>query len=171
VEKPNRREFLYYLGGASLALLGMGSIGLLARFLNPPLHEGIESGIFAVDLARIPQVGEWPVAFPNGRFWLVNTDKGLQALYGVCTFREGDLPKWVPTNNRYECPRCGSKFRLDGTYIEGPAQRALDRFVIEVTTSGSVIRTPEDGSPVSIEGATQILVDTNRLIYGQQRTG
>ena len=174
IEKPNRREFLYYLSGASLALLGAGSVGVLARFLNPPLR-GAKDGIFQVDLTTIPQVNTKAVAFPPGRYWLTQVDGGLLALSGVCTFlikgtlAEGCLPKWVPTNNRFECPCCGSKYRLDGAYIEGPSQRGLDRFMIEVTTPNGIITTPPDGAPVSIEGARQILVDTNRLIYGQIR--
>ncbi|MEO8611213.1 MAG: Rieske 2Fe-2S domain-containing protein [Chloroflexota bacterium] len=174
IEKPNRREFFYYLGGASLMLLGAGSIGVLARFLNPPQTNTSQHKIFEVDLTKIPEVGKWPVAFPAGRYWLVHVDEGLIALYGACSFmrglmREGCLPKWVPTNNRFECPCCGSKYQLDGTWIEGPAQRGLDRYFIEVTTPNGVITTPPDGAPVNIEGATKIVVDTNRLIYGQPR--
>jgi Rieske Fe-S protein len=85
------------------------------------------------------------------------------------TIPEGKLPKWVPINHRFECPGCGSKYHLDGTYIEGPTQRGLDRFVVEVTTPNGIYTTPPDGSPVNIEGATQIVVDTNRVIYGQRR--
>jgi Rieske Fe-S protein len=174
VEKPNRREFLYYLGGASLALLGAGSVGVLAQFLNPPLREGIESGIFQVDLANIAHTKEWPISVPNGHYWLANIGGGLLALDGHCTFRraannEGALPKWVPTNHRFECPVCGSKYQLDGTYIEGPSQRGLDRFTIEVTTHNGILTTSVAGSPVNIESATKIVVDTNRVIYGQRR--
>ena len=176
LEKPNRREFLYYLGGASLALLGAGSVGVLARFLNPPLH-GEKDGIFQVDLSKIPARNKWPVQFPSGRYWLATLDTGLCALYAGCTFtvkgimHETCTVKWVPGNNRFECPCCGSKFRLDGSYIEGPAQRFLDRFTIEVTTPNGILVTPPDGAPVSIEGATQIIVDTNRVIYGKLREG
>jgi nitrite reductase/ring-hydroxylating ferredoxin subunit len=174
IEKPNRREFLYYLGGASLVLLGAGSIGVLARFLNPPLHEGIESGIFQVDLANIARTKEWPISVPNGHYWLANIGGGLLALDGHCSFRratnnEGAFYKWVLSNNRFECPVCGSKYRLDGTRIEGPSQRGLDRFLLEVTSPNGILTTPPDGSPVSIKGATKIVVDTNRLIYGQSR--
>jgi cytochrome b6-f complex iron-sulfur subunit len=174
LEKPNRREFLYYLGGASLALLGAGSIGALARFLNPPLR-GEKDGIFQVDPSKVPASNKWPVRFPSGRYWLVTLDTGLCALYAGCTFtikgflHETCTVKWVLTNHRFECPCCGSKYHLDGTYIEGPAQRGLDRFVVEVTTPNGIITTPPDGAPVNIAGATKIVVDTNRVIYGQRR--
>ena len=172
-EKPNRREFLYYVGGASLALLAAGSCGLLARFWSPPLR-GEKGGIFEVNLGHLPKVEKSPVAFPPGRYWLVNLNQGLLALHGVCThmlgaMQEGCLPKWVPSNGRFECPCCGSKYRLDGSYIEGPTRRGLDRFILEVTSPEGTITTPPDGSPVNIDGATQILVDTNRVIYGKPR--
>jgi hypothetical protein len=174
VEKPNRREFLYYLGGASLALLGMGGVGMLTRFLNPPLHEGVESGIFEVDLMNLSKIGRGPLPIMPGHYWLARIDGGLIALDGHCTFwrssnNEGGYYKWIVSNNRYECGVCGSKYRLDGSYIEGPSQRGLDRLVVEVKTSNGIFTTPPDGSPVNIEGATKIVVDTNRVIYGQSR--
>jgi cytochrome b6-f complex iron-sulfur subunit len=174
VEKPNRREFLYYLSGASITLLTVGSIGALSHLWQIPQPDILKDFIFEVDLAKLPELERWPVAFPKGRYWLAHVDGGLLALYGVCTFMRGDglegcLPKWVPTNYRFECPCCGSKYHLDGTWIEGPAKRGLDRFKLEITTSETVLVTPRDGSPVSIEGATQIRVDANHLIYGTAR--
>jgi cytochrome b6-f complex iron-sulfur subunit len=175
IDKPNRREFLYYVGGASLALLTAGSCGALVRFMNPPLR-GEEGGFYEVDLDLIPKINANPVGMRDGRYWLVNIDGGLLALSGVCSFMigsrpEGSLPKWVPTNQRFECPGCGSKYELDGTHIEGPAQRSLHRFTVEVTTPDGRLTTPSDGSPVNIIGSTHIIVDTNRIIYGQVRQG
>ncbi|RMG92466.1 MAG: hypothetical protein D6706_16790, partial [Chloroflexi bacterium] len=91
-----------------------------------------------------------PFNFPDGRFWLVNLDtsnpqgkermyrvedesediKGVAAIYKVCTHL-GCIYSWVPANNRFECPCHGSKYRLDGRRIEGPAPRTLDRFKLE----------------------------------------
>ena len=175
VDKPNRREFLYYVGGASLALLAAGSCGALVQFMNPPLR-GEEGGFYEVDFAVIPEINANPVGMREGQYWLVNIHSGMLALTGICTFMigsrpEGSLPKWVPTNQRFECPRCGSKYELDGTYIEGPAQRSLDRFTLEVTTPDGTLSTPSDGSPITITNATKIIVDTNRIIYGQARPG
>jgi cytochrome b6-f complex iron-sulfur subunit len=175
IDKPNRREFLYYVGGASLALLAAGSCGALVRFMNPPLR-GEEAGIFQVELAEIPAVNTNPVGIPEGKYWLVNIDTGLLALRGACNFiyrgiPEGKLVNWVPTNQRFECPGCGSKYELDGTHIEGISNRGLDRFTLEVTTPEGTLITASDGAPVSIADATQIVVDTNRVIYGQARQG
>jgi cytochrome b6-f complex iron-sulfur subunit len=173
IDKPNRREFLYYAGGASLALLAAGSCGVLTRFMNPSLR-GEKDGIFRVNLEKIPGINTNPVRMREGQYWLVNLDDGMIALRGACSL-EGTPQlcpsRWVPTESRFICPCCGSKYELDGTYIEGPSKRGLDRFTLEVTMPEDSLTTPSDGSPVNIIGAKQIIVDTNRIIYGQARQG
>ena len=49
----------------------------------------------------------------------------------VCTHL-GCLYKWEQANNRFECPCHGSKFTREGLYIEGPAPRSLDTFLVAV---------------------------------------
>ena len=70
---------------------------------------------------------------------------GLLAIYKVCTHL-GCLYKAEPSTVRFECPCHGSKFQFDGTYIEGPAPRDLDRFVVQlVDAEGKVVaQTDED---------------------------
>jgi len=97
----------------------------------------------------------------------------LLALYGVCTHL-GCLPKWVPTNTRFECPCHGSKFQGDGSYIEGPAPRALDRFVVTVTyADGSTAETDASGGPVPLDptkAITRIGVNTGKKVLGPGNT-
>lgn len=38
--------------------------------------------------------------------------------------------KWEPDNARFQCPKHHSKYRPDGTFIEGRATRGMDRFAI-----------------------------------------
>ncbi|MCA9959464.1 MAG: Rieske 2Fe-2S domain-containing protein [Anaerolineales bacterium] len=142
-----RREFLYYIWGASIALLTAQSAGLLVWFLIPRFREGEFGGKFVVSVDNVPAVNSEPINVPDGRFWLVNLDtdqpnalmekvsdegpiKGVAAIYKVCTHL-GCIYSWTPTNNRFECPCHGSKYRLDGRRIEDPAPRTLDRFEIE----------------------------------------
>ncbi len=166
---PNRREFLYYLGGAGL-LLFTGGLGVgLSKYLNPLPRYGERSGIYKIDLKDIPEVNSAPKYFAEGRYWLVNTSQGLIVLDSWCTWRHNTLIKWVPTNYRYECPSCGSKFQIDGKWIEGAAKRGLDQFTLEVTTDEGTVTTPTDGSPVSIEGSRQIVVNSTGRIPGVAR--
>lgn len=160
---------LNYLLGASAALAVAGSCGGVVWFTQKQFHPqyGDESGLYLIELAKVPPPEGDPVALQR-RFWLVNTGGGLLALDGKCT--RGDcLPKWSSSNHRFECPCCGSKFQLDGTYIEGPAARGMDQYPMTVTTERDRFTTRADGAPVLFEGATSIVVNVNLLLPGKPR--
>ncbi|MEL6308028.1 MAG: Rieske 2Fe-2S domain-containing protein [Chloroflexota bacterium] len=169
VDAPSRREFLYYIWGASIVLLlGEVTAGLL-WFAYPRFREGEFGGVFPFNPADIPSTTAPPEWIAGGRFHVSNTEDGLLALYGVCTHL-GCLPKWSTTNSRFECPCHGSKFEGDGAYIEGPAPRGLDRFPVTVTYSdGTSVDTPEDGGPLRIDPSRTIAsigIDTGSRITG-----
>lgn len=144
----SRREFLYYIWGASIALVALQGAGLLVWFLIPRFREGEFGGTFSVGLGDVPEVNAPPINFAEGRFWLVNLDstqpndlmyqaadetnpiQGVAAIYKVCTHL-GCIYSWTPTNSRFECPCHGSKYRLDGRRVEAPAPRSLDRFLVQ----------------------------------------
>lgn len=150
VDGITRREFLYYIWAASMALFTVESAGLLIWFMVPKFREGEFGGTFILPVDLLPDINAAPFNFPDGRFWLVSLDtenpqgkermyraedekeaiKGVAAVYKVCTHL-GCIYPWVPTNNRFECPCHGSKYRLDGRRIESPAPRTLDRFPVE----------------------------------------
>lgn len=156
VEAPSRREFMYYIWGASMALLlGEVTAGLL-WFVFPRFGEGEFGGTFRLGGDVIPDAGSTPQWFPEGRFHISNTENGLLALYGVCTHL-GCLPKWAASNNRFECPCHGSKYNIDGTWIEGPAPRGLDRFPLLVTYGdGSLQTSAENGAPLRLDPSKSI---------------
>src|SRR5437868_356963 len=126
----SRREFLYYIWGASLALLLAESTGAIIWFALPRFRAGEFGGTFSIAPSNLPAKGSGPVLLASGKFWMSNTDNGFYALSQVCTHL-GCLFKWVPTNNRFECPCHGSKFKANGEKLVGapglgPAQRNLD---------------------------------------------
>jgi len=152
-----RREFLYYIWGASIALVTVEFTGLIVWFMLPRFREGEFGGTFTLPIELLPDVNEPPFNFPDGRFWLVNVDneiqagcermwsaegdgaiKGAVAIYKVCTHL-GCIYAWVNANNRYECPCHGSKYRLDGRRIKDPAPRNLDRFKLVVLDDAETI--------------------------------
>lgn len=169
MDAPTRREFMYYIWGASIALLlGQAGAGLL-WFVFPRFREGEFGGVFPFNPADLPPVGAAPEWVAAGRFHVSNTENGILALYGVCTHL-GCLPKWVASNVRFECPCHGSKFTRDGSYIEGPAPRGLDRFSSTIIfTDGTSAVTDDTGDPIPIpEGKTiaEIRVNTGSKITG-----
>ena len=171
VSTPSRREFLYYIWMASLVLLlGEAGAGIL-WFAYPRFKEGTFGGTFTLCPGEVPGAGEAPNSKPAGRFHISHLgDDSLIVLYGVCTHL-GCLPSWVEANTRFECPCHGSKFELDGKYIEGPAPRSLDRFVTTVYfEDGTVETTNTEGDPIQLAGRSiaRIDIDTGNRV---RRTG
>lgn len=153
----NRREFLYYIWGASVALFTAELGGLIIWFMIPRFREGEFGGNFSLLASELPAVNTKPIANSAGRFWLVNVDnsagsnyfalgdsddvdvKGVLAIYTVCTHL-GCIYAWNDANDRFECPCHGSKYRLDGRRIKDPAPRTLDRFKVTlVDANGNVL--------------------------------
>jgi cytochrome b6-f complex iron-sulfur subunit len=157
-----RREFLFYVWGASIALVTLQGTGLLVWFLIPRFREGEFGGTFTVDVSQLPEVNAEPANFADGRFWLVNLDssnpnelmylaedesepiQGVAAIYKVCTHL-GCIYSWTPANSRFECPCHGSKYRLDGRRVESPAPRTLDRFRLEALAADRTTVLAESG--------------------------
>ncbi|MFN8596613.1 MAG: Rieske 2Fe-2S domain-containing protein [Anaerolineae bacterium] len=154
-----RREFLNYVWGASMALFLAATGGAIYAFALPRFKEGEFGGQKTIGKVgeALPAPDSPPVAYPDVKVWLANIGpqeaakgqgkQGLVALYKVCVHL-GCLYAWVDSNQRFECPCHGSKYHLDGTYIEGPAPRDLDRFVVQlVDEAGNVVNGP-DGKPL-----------------------
>ncbi|HLV36522.1 MAG TPA: ubiquinol-cytochrome c reductase iron-sulfur subunit [Spirillospora sp.] len=170
VSLPSRREFLYYIWGASFALIAGEITAGVLWFAFPRFAEGEFGGTFTIDPTELPEAGGAPVSKPEGRFWLsrpvLDGQDTFVALYAVCTHL-GCLPKWVDVNNRFECPCHGSKFQSSGLYIEGPAPRSMDRFRTTITFSdGTTVTSNDSGDPIPLEGRTivSIQVDTGSRI-------
>lgn len=173
---PSRREFLYYIWGASIALLlGEAAAGLV-WFALPRFKEGEFGGTFNIAGETVPPADRAPLSIPAGRFWLSNVEgRGLYVLYGVCTHL-GCLPKWVETNNRFECPCHGSKYEKDGKWIEGPAPRSLDKFKATITfddgsTVTSGVNGVPPGGPIPLSGRAivNVAVDTGSKVKSTSR--
>lgn len=187
-----RREFLYYIWGASVALFTAEAAGLIIWFAIPRFREGEFGGTFTVPANSLPEVNAPPNNFPDGRFWLVNLDTGsdqgdermylasdetqpivgVAAIYKVCTHL-GCIYDWNAANERFECPCHGSKYRLDGRRIESPAPRSLDRFQLSaLDEANNVLASAELGPSGTYaelalpDGTTSIQVDTGMRADG-----
>ncbi|HEY1390341.1 MAG TPA: ubiquinol-cytochrome c reductase iron-sulfur subunit, partial [Ktedonobacterales bacterium] len=65
----------------------------------------------------------------DGTYWL--------ALYQVCVHLGCTVP-FRNECNSFRCPCHGSHYNIDGEYLDGPAPRSLDRFVLSFDKSGNV---------------------------------
>ena len=191
-----RREFLYYIWGASIALVAAQSAGLLVWFLIPKFREGEFGGTFTLPVEDVPEVNTPPAGYAEGRFWLSNLDtdqpndlmapadqdtlpiKGVAVIYKVCTHL-GCIYTWVGANDRFECPCHGSKYRLDGRRIESPAPRNLDRFRLialaddKSTVLGESAISEDNGTYLPLELPSEtayIQIDTGAKKLGSYET-
>lgn len=163
----SRREFLYYIWGASILMLLGGTGATIIWFALPRFKEGEFGGIISFEAADLPNPGDAPVTIPAGRFHVANVpEAGVVALYQVCTHL-GCLPKWEPGQYRFACPCHGSQYEIDGRWITGPAPRGLDRFPLTVTLASGESRTNRDtGRPIFIGD-----VDPSEIVSMQVDTG
>lgn len=187
-----RREFLYYIWAASMALFTAELGGAMLWFALPRFKAGEFGSTFELPITAVPAIDSEPKDYPDGRFWLVNVGPqrssdnrqtvtgfemktGIVAIYKVCVHL-GCLYKWVAGNDRFECPCHGSKYLATGTRIAGPATRNLDVFIMEAqdengntlakTTAGNS-SDPGVGAPFELPpGTAKIVIDTGKRIQG-----
>ena len=91
------------------------------------------------------------------------------ALYKVCTHL-GCLYDWRDLEEKFVCPCHGSQFELDGDFIQGPAPRSLDSFVVQAVDpdTNEIIAESNNGEPLPIPDNpnVEIWVDTGQRIPG-----
>jgi cytochrome b6-f complex iron-sulfur subunit len=193
VAPMTRREFLYYIWAASMALFLAESGGAILWFSVPRFKAGEFGGVFELDIANVPPLDSGPVAYDAGRFWLVNNGPkeidhqytvnpqlkidypqtpGVKALYKICVHL-GCIYKWVPTNDRFECPCHGSKYLPTGIRVDGPARRNLDVFVIQAVDAGGKVLAETkavsgglQGGAIDVTGAVKLRINTGKRIVG-----
>ena len=71
-----RREFLYYVWGASIALFMAEMGGALIWFALPRFKEGEFGGVITLPISDLPTPDSGPKDLPDVRIWLVNLGEG-----------------------------------------------------------------------------------------------
>jgi cytochrome b6-f complex iron-sulfur subunit len=69
--------------------------------------------------------------------YIVRMPEGFYAVSAICTHL-GCVTQWKPDTDQIACPCHGSKFKADGTKIEGPAPWPLPHFAISLTADGEL---------------------------------
>ncbi len=162
----NRREFLYYaLGGSMVLAAGGAGVGLV-RYIAPWYPDQYVT--LKSDELPSPNSAQ---LYDYTRFYIARGADGLGMFRIACTYK-GCIVKWVKVVSQFQCPCCGSKFEIDGTFVEGPARRSLDRYFTDVTfVDGTTATSNENGDPIPLLGReiASVTVDTRRLIPGPAR--
>lgn len=123
------------LGGVAVILLESGA-GFL--YWMWPNKTGAFGGIIAVSKDLVPKLNATPYQNSEGKFYIVHTEDGVEALYWKCVHLGCTVP-WVEGEHRFHCPCHGSIYQYDGTRVAGPAPRALDAFPVKVDDKGNLL--------------------------------
>ncbi len=118
----NRRQFFVKVGTISIAMAAVGTAAFGYQYLSPnvlyepsPVVNAGKPEAYPVDSVTLD---------PVSRIYVVHDPQGFFALSAICTHL-GCLTAFKQETGRIECPCHGSKFRPDGTKIEGPAPEPL----------------------------------------------
>jgi cytochrome b6-f complex iron-sulfur subunit len=128
-----RRQLITAAGAGWLALSGSVVAGAWAtcRFMQQkvPADQNVEIEAGPADhFASLP-AGHVREAAPATGVWIVRLPGRIIAIDATCTHL-GCRTAWATDDMRFQCPCHGSSFAIDGTNLDGPAPRALDRLAI-----------------------------------------
>jgi cytochrome b6-f complex iron-sulfur subunit len=131
----SRRDFLNEIAFSALGVAGVGSAVVTYRFLSPNVlfEPPTKFRAGSPDLYPLNSV----TYLPEQQVYVVRTSEGFFAVSAVCTHL-GCVTQWKPESDLIACPCHGSKFKPDGTKIEGPAPRPLPHFQITLTLDGEL---------------------------------
>lgn len=163
VGEISRRAFMRRMLGVGTGLLALEFIGGTIAFLWPQLRSGLGSrfpvGTLPDILAEQASFANgWPYAVGSARSFLINVPAAMElalgreasvpnptadqllALYRKCPHLGCQVPGLCDELKRFTCRCHGSTYNILGEKLkEGPAQRGMDRFAVQIDASGVVI--------------------------------
>jgi len=132
----DRRAFFVKLGLGSLSIAAAGSAVFSYQFLSPNV---------LFEPSPIVNAGK-PESYPldsvtldvNSGIYLIHASEGFFSIGAVCTHL-GCLTAWKPELGIIACPCHGSKFKINGEKIEGPAPRPLPWYRLWLSEGGDLM--------------------------------
>jgi nitrite reductase/ring-hydroxylating ferredoxin subunit len=122
-----RREFMRDLFGGAVAALSTLGIArqafALPMGLISPLARGGETRTYPIPATDCVQIDR------DAEVILVRWQNAVYAFSLSCPHQNTAL-RWIDGAARFQCPKHKSKYQPDGTFIEGRATRAMDRFSV-----------------------------------------
>src|SRR3974377_853012 len=113
-----RRDFLDEIAAAALGIAGLGGIVGTVRYLSPEVLLDPPTSV------RVGTPDEYPVNsvayVADQQVYIVRASQGFSAVSAICTHL-GCITQWKQDLDLIACPCHGSKFRRDGTVVNGPA--------------------------------------------------
>jgi nitrite reductase/ring-hydroxylating ferredoxin subunit len=159
----SRRAFMGRMLGVGAGILALEFFGGSIAFLWPQIRAGLGAkfavGTLADILAKQPSFANgWPYAVGPARSFLINVPAARElalgrdasianpradqmlALYRKCPHLGCQVPGLCDELKRFTCRCHGSTYNILGEKLkEGPAQRGMDRFAVQVNDNGVVV--------------------------------
>jgi cytochrome b6-f complex iron-sulfur subunit len=135
-DEITRRDFLNEITVGALGVAGLGSVVVTYQYSSPNVlfEPATTFRAGGPNLYPIHSV----TFLQDQQVYIVRMPEGFYAVSAVCTHL-GCITQWKPDTDQIACPCHGSKFKPDGTKIEGPAPRPLPHFAISLTEDGELL--------------------------------
>lgn len=122
-----RRAFLREASAITAALVAIGVAPSAALSLpvsyTTPVRSNDEEKSYAIPAADGAQIDK------DNDTILVRSEGKVYVFARACPHQNTAL-HWEAKDNEFECPKHHSKYRPDGSFIEGRATRGMDRFAV-----------------------------------------
>jgi Rieske Fe-S protein len=131
-----RRAFLR--DAIASALVAIGSLGIFAdRAAAMPIAFARGLGTRADKTYPIPAT-DGVIIDKDESLIIARADGKLYAFSLACPHQNTAI-RWEGADHRFQCPKHHSRYRADGTFIEGRATRGLDRFAVKRDGNNAVV--------------------------------
>jgi nitrite reductase/ring-hydroxylating ferredoxin subunit len=128
---PERREFLRTL---STAVASLAVLGLLPRDADAASLRAITALAAAPrdrrDEKRYPIPATDGVSIDKDNQVIVARANGKVYAFALACPHQNTALRWVADDHQFQCPKHKSRYREDGTFIEGRATRNMDRLAV-----------------------------------------
>lgn len=152
-----RRAFLRNAVVGAAGLAGLHAAGGALAYAWPLKTSAFGTPI-TVAPEQVPAVGEPPFRHQAGKFYLINNEEGVLALYWKCPHLGCTVP-WLESEGQFKCPCHSSQYNRYGEVTDGPAPRPMDLMAITFDDFGNLVVNTGDireRSRFEPEQATQI---------------
>jgi len=156
-EGLERREFLR--DALARTLIAIGALSLASeRALAAPLASVRGTGSRTDKAYPLPAADG--VAIDKDESVIVARAGNRAYAFSLACPHQNTAIRWEPEDHRFQCPKHKSRYRPDGTFIEGRATRGLDRFAVR--------REAGTGERRGSGGSDQLLVNLDALYREDQ---
>ena len=178
-----RRKLISRVGlVATLLAIGGQAYAFLRSLVPNVLYENPQR----FKVGTVDQFSQGPQFIDDKRIFIFRDKNTFHCISSTCThlgctvkMNRLSQPKMVRVRGRqineqveFACPCHGSKYQADGTWIEGPAPRGLDRFTVIVTYGDGTTAATDSatgGAPLRLDSNKEIAsmsIDTGAKITG-----